>query len=189
MKTNRIIPCNEYWHTVKSRKDRIEFRFVNTDRNTPSECTVRLGDTDPMTGEVITDIGFFREYHKLADHQIYVNSKETRDRLCLEGLLNDDGDSELEKKKSFSIPAFDPFAEDEPDEVLRLREVAASLTGRLADVYEALLSKYACGKERITFTSLAKKWGVSVSQIGQDRDKIYRLIRKAMAEPRKETEA
>ena len=188
MKTNHGIPCNEYYHTVKTRKDRIEFRFVNTDRNTPTKCTVRLGDTDPMTGEIITDVGFFQEYHILADHQIYVNSKETKDRLCLEGLVNDDGDSKLEKKKSFSVPAFDPFAEDEPEEILRLREVGASLTGRLADVYEALLVKYSGGKEKITFTSLAEKWGVSVTQIGFDRDKIFRMIREAISENRTDTE-
>lgn len=182
MKATKGIPCNEYYHTVKARKDRIEFRFVNTDRNTPSECTVRLGDTDPLTGEVITDVGFFREYHRLADHQIYVNGKETRDRLSLDGLINDNGKSELEKKKCFSTPACDPFAEDEPDEILCLREVGASLTGRLADVYEALLVKYAGGKEKISFTSLAKKWGVSVTQIGFDRDKIFRMIRKAITE-------
>ena len=186
MKRTHGIPCNEYYHTVKARKDRIEFRFVNTDRNTPSECTVRLGDTDPMTGKVITDVGFFREYHKLADHQIYINGKETKDRLCLEGLLNDNGDSELEKKKSFSVPAYDPFADDEQDDIRCLREIAASLTGRLADVYEALIIKYAGGKEKITFTSLAEKWGVSVTQIGFDRDKIFRMIREAVTEARNE---
>ena len=89
---------------------------------------------------------------------------------------------------SFSVPAFDPFAEDEPEEILRLREVGASLTGRLADVYEALLVKYAGGKEKITFTALAEKWGVSVTQIGFDRDKIFRMIRKAIAENRTETD-
>ena len=117
-----------------------------------------------------------------------MNNKETKDRLCLEGLVNDDGDSELEKKKSFSVPACDPFAEDEPEEILCLRKVGASLTGRLADVYEALLVKYAGGKEKITFTSLAEKWGVSVTQISYDRDKIFRMIRKAIAEARKEVE-
>ena len=188
MKTNKGIPCNEYYHTAKAKKDRIEFRFVSTDRNTPSGCTVRVGDTDPMTGEAITDIGFFREYHRLADYQIYVNSKETKNRLSLDGLVNDDGDSKLEKKKSLSVPACDPFAENEPDEILRLREVGASLTGRLADVFEALLVKYAGGKEKITFTSLAEKWGVSVTQIGFDRDKIFRMIRKAITETKAENE-
>ena len=58
--------------------------------------------------------------------------------------------------------------------------MAASLTGRLADVYEALLIKYAGGKEKITFTSLAEKWGVSHTQISYDRDKVFRMIRKAV---------
>lgn len=185
MKNNHGIPCNEYYHTVKARKDRIEYRFVNTDRNTLSGFIIRLGDTDPITGETVTDVGFFREYHRLADHQIYVNGKETKNRLSLDGLVND-GDSELEKKKSFSVPACDPFAEDEPDEIRCLREVSSSLTGRLADVYEALIVKYAGGREKIPFTSLAEKWSVSVTQIGKDRDKIFRMIRKAITEARKE---
>lgn len=188
MKNNHGIPCNEYYHTVKARKDRIEYRFVNTDRNTPSGCTIRLGDTDPITGETVTDVGFFREYHRLADHQIYVNGKETKNRLSLDGLVNDDGDSKLEKEKSFSIPACEPFAEDEPDEIRCLREVSSSLTGRLADVYEALIIKYAGSKEKITFTSLAEKWGVSVTQIGFDRDKIFRMIREAIKCTRKEND-
>ncbi len=185
MKTNKGIPCNEYYHTAKAKKGRIEFRFVSTDRNTPSGCTVRVGDTDPMTGEVITDVAFFSEYHRLADHQIYVNSKETKNRLCLEGLVNDDGDSKLEKKKSFSVPAFDPFAEDEPEEILRLREIGASLTGRPAEVYEALLINHAGGKEKISMTALARKWGVSVTQICKDRDRIIRMIREAVSRPEK----
>ena len=61
--------------------------------------------------------------------------------------------------------------------ILRLREVASSLSGRLADVYEALLVKYAGGKEKISMTDLARKWGVSVTQICKDREKVIQLIR------------
>ena len=173
-------PCNEYYHTVKAKKDRIEFRFVTNDRNTPSECTVRIGDTDPMTGGKITDITIMHEYYRLADHQIYVNRKETANRISLDGLVNDDGDSQLERKKKFSVPSEDPFAEDEPDEIVKLREIAASLKGRQADVYEALLVQYAGGKEKISMTDLARKWGVSVTQICKDRDRIIRMIREGI---------
>ena len=180
MKTTHGIPCNDHWHSMKAEKDRIEFRFVNTDLNTPSRCTIRIGDTDPMTGKAITDIGFFLEYHKLAAHQIYMNSKETKNRLSLDGMLNDSGESELDQKTILSIPADDPFSENEPDNILRLREIAASLNGRLADVYEALLVNNAGGQEKITMTSIALKWHVSVKQVCKDREKIIRMIREAV---------
>ncbi len=75
------IPCNETRHTVKACKDRITFRFVTDDANTPSECTVRLGDIDPRTGEQITDMTFMTEYYKLVDHEIYVYWKDRRATL------------------------------------------------------------------------------------------------------------
>ena len=226
MKTTKGIPCNDYLHTPKARHNRIIFRFVNDDTNTPSSCTVRLGDTDPMTGEIITNIEFFTEYYRLADHQVYKNLKASRvdltpsekrrykkektvfsesfekeygykptrsdlrdaltDRwpktyhLSIQEIINDDGDSKADQRKDLSEPASDPFNTDEPDEIACLREIAASLTGRMADVYEALLVKYAGGKEKITLTSLAEKWGVSIQQICFDRDKIIRMVRKAI---------
>ena len=180
MKTTKGIACNEYIHTVKATKDRIEFKFVNKDQITPSRVSIGLGDKDPMTGEIITDMTFFTEYYKLADHQIYVNRKETRNRYSLEGLISDEGKSKVELEKNYSIPTIDPFAENEADDILSLREVADSLTGRLADIYEALLVQYAGGQERITMTELARKWGVSVTTICKDRDRIIRMIRKAI---------
>ena len=207
MKTTNGIPCNDYLHTPKAQHDRIVFRFVSDDANTPSSCTVRLGDTDPMTGKAITDIGFFTEYHRLAHHQVYTNLKASRVdltpeekhrfreekaafaaafekkygykptrsdlrdalsvhwpkayHLSIQELVNDDGDSKADQREDLSMPAADPFNTDVPMDIACLREVAASLTGRLADVYEALLVKYAGGKEKISFTSLAEKWGVS----------------------------
>ena len=175
-------PCNEYIHTAKANKDQIVFRFVNNDRITPAECTVRLGDIDPMTGEVITDVGFFTEYYKLADHQIYKNRKETKNRRSLDCLLEaDENDSYTENVKENRVPSTNPFAEDEPDEIVKLREIAAGLKGRLADVYEALLVQYAGGRETISLSSIARKWGVSVKQVCKDRDKIIRMIREGIA--------
>lgn len=175
-------PCNEYIYTVKANRDQIVFRFVNNDRNTPTECTVRVGDVDPMTGEVITDVGFFTEYYKLADHQIYTNRKETKNRRSLDCLLEEDeNDSYIARKQKNNIPSVDPFAEDEPEEIMKLREIAAGLKGRLADVYEALLIQYAGGRDTVSLSSIARKWGVSVKQICKDRDRIIRMIRKGLA--------
>ena len=175
-------PCNEYIHTLKANRDQIVFRFVNNDRTTPAECTVRLGDIDPMTGEIITDVGFFTEYYKLADHQIYKNRKETNNRRSLDCLLEEDeNDSYMESRKESRVPSVDPFAEDEPDEIVKLREIAAGLKGRMADVYEALLVQYAGGRETISLSSIARKWGVSVKQVCKDRDRIIRMIREGIA--------
>ncbi len=226
MKTSKGIPCNETRHTIKARKSRITFRFVTNDGNTPSACTVGIGDTDPITGETITDMTFFREYYRMEDHDIYSywksmkppltptekeqhNEKKARiaadfekqygyrpsnadlrwitddfmpERftVSIERFRDEEDNPECDRIKGLGIPSEDPFAEDEPEDILRLREAASSLTGRLANVYEALLVKYAGGKEKITMTSLARKWGVSIQQIYKDRDRIIRMIRKAV---------
>ena len=75
------IPCNDYYHTTKAKKNKIEFRFVTDDGNTLSACTVRIGDTDPVTGEPITDLDYFTEYYRLVEHQIYIQNKETKGLL------------------------------------------------------------------------------------------------------------
>ena len=95
----------------------------------------------------------------------------------IERYRDEEANPESDRISGLGIPCEDPFDEDTPDEIQRLREVAASLTGRLADVYEAMLIRYAGGKVRITTEELARKWGVSVSQIGKDRAKIIRMIR------------
>lgn len=78
MKTTKGIPCNEtHFSSIKDR-DRISFQFVTDDGITPSSCTIRIGDTDPLTGETIMDMEFFREYHRQADNEIYRNIKAMR---------------------------------------------------------------------------------------------------------------
>lgn len=180
MKNNN--PCNEYYRIPKANQDKIVFHFVTEDGNTPSSCTVRIGDIDPMTGEKITNLDFFKEYHKLALHQVYIQNKETNDLLYMDGFTDkEEKHNRLEKKAQFSTPAADPFGENESDEILRLREIAESLNERQKDVYEALLVKHAGGKEQITLTELARKWNVSVERICQERDKIIRMIKRTIA--------
>ena len=69
----KSIPCNETHFTNGRDRNHITFRFVTDDGNTPSTCTIRIGDTDPITGEAITDMDFFREYHRQADREIHKN--------------------------------------------------------------------------------------------------------------------
>ena len=72
------IPCNETRHTLKAERNRIDFNFVTTDGNTPSSCSIGIGDMDPLTGETITDMTFFEQYHKMVDHDIYTCLKDIR---------------------------------------------------------------------------------------------------------------
>ena len=81
MKTSKGIPCNETRHTIKAEKNRINYRFVTEDSNTPSSCTIQLGDTDPLSGETITDMIFFKEYYRMEDHDIYSYWKTLRPYL------------------------------------------------------------------------------------------------------------
>lgn len=46
---------------------------MSDDGITPSSCTVHLGDTDPLTGERLTDLEFFLAYHRDADREIHRN--------------------------------------------------------------------------------------------------------------------
>lgn len=226
MKTTKGIPCNETRHTIKAEKDKIRFRFVSDDGNTPSTFTVGIGDTDPLTGKAITDMTFFTEYYRMADHDIYSYWKDHRPYLTpaekkqreekkqsliadfekqygycpsesdihwltddfmperftvsIERFRDEEGTPENDRISGLGIPCKDPFEEDIPDEILRLRELAANLTGRLADVYEYLLMKHAGGKEKTTMKNIAKKWDVSTSQINKDKDRIIQMIRDVM---------
>lgn len=235
MKPTYGIPCNETRYTLKAEKDRIRFRFVSGDGNAPSSVTVKIGDTDPLTGKKITDMTVFEEYHKIVNHEVYTNWKDIRRPLTpgekkqreekkaaviadfekrfgyrpsasdihwlvddfmpdlytasIERYRDEEDNPESDRISGLGIPCEDPFGEDTPEEILRLREIAGTLTGRLADVYEAMLIRYAGGKERITTEDLARKWNVSISQIGKDRAKIIRMIKDGFkADKGKETE-
>ena len=78
MKNSKGIPCNETHFTYSDNRKQISFRFVSDDGVTPSSYTIRIGDTDPMTGEPITEMEFFQEYHRHADNEVYRNLKAIR---------------------------------------------------------------------------------------------------------------
>ncbi len=73
MKTG--IPCFDYTEIGPKGQDKITFQFVTGERNIPASAKVTLGDTDPMTGEKVTDVTFFREYHLQRNREIYYNKK------------------------------------------------------------------------------------------------------------------
>ena len=183
MKNSYGIPCNDFHFTPKAKQDQITYRFVTNDGNTPSICTIRLGDTDPLTGEPITNVELFSEYYRIKHHQIYVQNRETKNRLSLDGLTFDDGTSRCERKQSFSVPALDPFAE-EAEDIRALKAFAESLNGYMADIYEWLLVKYAGGKEKLSLTEIAERWDVSKSKAYEDKDEIIRMIREQIGSSR-----
>lgn len=230
-KMKKGIRCNEVRFTNGDKRDRIRFEFVSDDGVTPSSCTVCVGDIDPITGEKITDLTFFREYYRVVDHEVHQNldeerreqtkeekawRKEEKKRYC----------SDFEKKWGYK-PSKDNvlfrleqgeeeryhlslsvFINEEdgtntvdwigelsyseemdwilPVEMQALKDVAASLNGRKAEVYQAMIQRAAGGQERIRFSDIAKKWGVSCKQIHKDQGKIMEKVRKRAAEIRME---
>ena len=226
------IPCNETRFTNGKDRNRIVYHFVSDDGVTPSTCTVRIGDIDPMTGEPVTDMDFFlREYYRLDDHQIHKNidavripctggqkawrEKEkqryirefeqkhgyrpSKDDILyhleqieperynqnLGNITNEEGEPADEYGSEFITHDPDPFGADLPDDIYALREIAASLTGRLRAVYEAMLQRAADGAGRRTLTDVRDEWGVSYTQIMKDTKKIEKMIREGVRHKRR----
>ena len=103
-------------------------------------------------------------------------AEEERYHLPLSVLVDEDGCSTVDRKQA--LCCLDEMDEDVPVELQALRDVAASLTGRKAEVYEAMIQRAAGGKERVKFSDIAKKWGVAPKQITQDQERIMEMVRR-----------
>ena len=205
------IRCNETRFTNGDKRDRIQFEFVTDDGNTPSSCTVSIGDVDPVTGEVITDLTFFREYYRVVDWREaekrkyidaftkkfgYAPSKDNvlfwleqkekeRYHLSLSVFINEeDGTNTVDWVGELSY--MDEKDEEIPVEIQALRDVAASLNGRKVEVYQAMIERAAGVQERLRFSDIARKWGVAPKQINKDQEKIIEMVRRRAAEIRME---
>ena len=225
------IRCNETRFTNGGDRDRIRYEFLSDDGVTPSSCTVRLGDVDPISGQLVTDLTFFREYYRLVDHQVHKNLQaerpdynpkrkawrekekaafvesftkhwgyapsrddvryhleqleEERYKKSLDAFVSQDtGESTLDWHLEFSVSA-EPDMDVSP-ELQALWEVASSLTGRKAEVYEAMIQRAAGGKERVRFSDIARKWGVAPKQITKDQERIMELVQRKAAALRDE---
>lgn len=225
------IRCNDTRFTDGKNRDRIRYEFVTEDGITASSCTVCLGDVDPLTGEAVTDVTFFREYYRVVDHQVHGNlhaenrtftqaeeawreqerkafilafekkwgyppsaddvlyhldqRMEQRHHLSLESVVfPETGESALDWRPEFSVPA--ETDREESVEMQALREVAGNLTGRKAEVYEAMIQRAAGGQERLRFMDIARKWGVKKQQIEKDRRRIMEMVRRRAEEIRRE---
>ena len=69
------IPCFEYSEVGPKGQNRIDYRFVTGDEEIVSNFRVSLGDTDPMSGEKITDLTLFQEYRRMRNQEVYGNKK------------------------------------------------------------------------------------------------------------------
>ncbi len=222
------IRCNDLQVVPKKDWGSIQYDFVSDDGLTPSSVTIRVGDVDPLTGEVV-DLTLLSKYHKYVNREVRSNlgqirlektKKElqktrelkaaladqfekdhgyrpNRDNLQLElekvegspyfavpydALRNEDGESGIESWTPFSCPFEDPFEDDLPVEMRALREVGLSLTGRLRDVFDALLGKTDENGNKVKLKDLADKWDVSPATITMYKKQIFELVRKRAAE-------
>lgn len=79
MNNRQGIPCFVYYEIGQKNEKTIRYDFVSGDTKKPLEiplhATVSLGDMDPKTGELITDLTFFRESRELHNHEVYLNKK------------------------------------------------------------------------------------------------------------------
>ena len=225
------IRCNETRNDSREGRDRIRFEFLSDDGVTPSSCTVQIGDIDTVTGEPVTNLTYFMEYHRLKDAQVRKNLKAERPepteeeiarrneqkQACVEAfrrrwgytpskddarylleeqeqerwnlsvsvLVNEDGEDHVCRHREFSEPA--AVEEEESVEMQALREVAASLTGRKAEVFEAMIQRAAGSQVRIRFTDIAKKWGgVAPKQITMDQKRIMEMVKRRVKELQEE---
>lgn len=93
--------------------------------------------------------------------------------LSLNYIAGDTDDGELDKSSVLAEASYDPFEEDVPDEVLKLREIAAAkMTDRQRQAYRLI------GPEGYSRTEAAKIMGVSVKVAKTQYDIAIECIRK-----------
>lgn len=93
--------------------------------------------------------------------------------LSLDYIAGDTDDGELDKSSVLAGASYDPFDEDVPDEVLKLREIAATkMTDRQRQAYQLI------GLEGYSRTEAAKIMGVSVKVAKVHYDKAIECIKK-----------
>ena len=68
-------PCNQLKKTSARNMNNIEWWFVCGDEEIAAHTRISLGDTDPLTGEAITDVTIFHGYHRGVNNEVYHNLK------------------------------------------------------------------------------------------------------------------
>lgn len=121
-------------------------------------------------------------YEPSRDDLLYLMEEPERWNMSVSILVNEDGKDHTFQHRELSEPA--TVEEEETVEMQALREVAASLTGRKAEVYQAMIQRAAGGQERLRFSEIAKKWGVAPKQITMDQERIMEMVRRRAEEIR-----
>ena len=102
-----------------------------------------------------------------------------------DALVDEDGESYAERVLG---PAATVGADDLPghkkSDVEILREFAATLTGRMEDVYNLMLEKHSDSAGARRSKDVAAKWGVSPATIVKDENRIVKMIVAWFAEKR-----
>lgn len=119
-------------------------------------------------------------YEPSRDDLLYLMEEQERWNLSVSALVNEEGKEHASRHTELSEPAVSE--EEESVEMQALREVAASLTGRKAEVYQAMIQRAAGGQERIRFSEIARKWGVAPKQITKDQERIMEMVRRRAVE-------
>lgn len=115
-------------------------------------------------------------YAPSRDDLLYLMEEQERWNMSVSVLVNEDGKDHTFQHRELSEPA--AVEEEETVEMQALREVAASLTGRKAEVYRAMILRAAGGKERVRFSEIAEKWGVTPNTIYEEQKKIMEMVRR-----------
>ena len=145
---------------------------------TPTEKKQRNEKKETIIAEFEKQYGYRPSESDL--HWLTDDFMPDRFTISIERYRDEEDNPECDRIKSLSIPSDDPFDEDIPDDVLRLKELAATLDAYMADIYEWLLVKYAGGKKKLSLKDIADRWGVSRAKAYQDKDEIIRKIREAI---------
>ena len=175
---------NVYRYPVSVEDGRGGYRTVYT--------TVKPGEKG------VTEV-WIRDLHRMDDNEVANNIKNVHPRLTpeqksekkeweeahpgekypidwnlsLDYIAGDTDDGELDKSSVLAGASYDPFDEDVPDEVLKLREIAATkMTDRQRQAYQLI------GLEGYSRTEAAKIMGVSVKVAKVHYDKAIECIKK-----------
>ena len=142
----------------------------------------------------VTEV-WIRDLHRMDDNEVVNNVKNGHPRLMpeqkeweeahpgekypidwnlsLDYIAGDTDDGELDKSSVLAGASYDPFDEDVPDEVLKLRKIAATkMTDRQRQAYQLI------GLEGYSRTEAAKIMGVSVKVAKVHYDKAIECIKK-----------
>ena len=158
---------NVYRYPVSVEDGRTEVWIQDLHRMDDNEVTNNIKNGHPkLTPEQKAKKKEWEEAHPGEKYPIDWN-------LSLDYIAGDTDDGGLDKSSVLAGASYDPFDEDVPDEVLKLRKIAAEkMTDRQRQAYQLI------GLEGYSRTEAAKIMGVSVKVAKVHYDKAIECIKK-----------